>query len=281
MIPDQPWRALTVLAAATAAAGMVGAGITSGSTAAPLPTEGRPPADASAHRDDMTASAGRPERMESSRWQAPRGEPDRPRADGAAPRRDVEPEGVAREPAAARGADDPAPAEAGAVTLSPHLPAALREPMILEVPELGIDSPVVPTTMDDGGSVLVPDDVITTAWFDGSRRLGARQGSTVIVGHRDSATQGTGALYGIEELPPGSRVRVTGRGGHPFAYVVQSVEFVDKANLPAEAPRIFSREGPPRLVLITCGGEFDPSAGSYLSNVVVTAVPAPGPDNRP
>jgi hypothetical protein len=37
---------------------------------------------------------------------------------------------------------------------------------------------------------------------------------------------------------------------------------------------IFTFEGPSRLALITCGGEFDRSIGSYLENYVVTAVPA-------
>ena len=32
--------------------------------------------------------------------------------------------------------------------------------------------------------------------------------------------------------------------------------------------------GPPALVLITCGGDFDRSIRRYRSNVVVTAVPA-------
>jgi hypothetical protein len=44
-----------------------------------------------------------------------------------------------------------------------------------------------------------------------------------------------------------------------------------KSKLPTS---IFSRRGRPRLVLVTCGGPFDPSIGRYRDNVVVTAVPA-------
>jgi hypothetical protein len=158
---------------------------------------------------------------------------------------------------------------------SPPVPARLREPISLALPDMGVEAPVTATGMDEGGIIAVPEDVLVTAWFDGSRRLGAPYGSTVIVGHRDSATQGSGALYAIEDVPLGALLTVTDRGGRQHRYVVESVEFVDKTALPAEAPRIFTHRGPHRLVLITCGGDFDEEARSYLSNVVVTALPAP------
>ena len=153
--------------------------------------------------------------------------------------------------------------------------------MSLEIPDMGVESAVVRTSMDTNGAVVVPEDVLVTGWFDSSRRLAARQGSTVIVGHRDSASQGSGALYAIEEVPIGSTISVTGRDGTPYDFRVESVEFIDKANLPSEAARVFTRYGPHQLVLITCGGAFDPAAGSYLSNVVVTAVPIVGTANLP
>jgi hypothetical protein len=39
--------------------------------------------------------------------------------------------------------------------------------------------------------------------------------------------------------------------------------------------RLFSPEGPHRLVLISCAGAFDPATRSYADNVAVTAVPRP------
>lgn len=155
-----------------------------------------------------------------------------------------------------------------------RVPARGREPAHLSIPDLGIDADVLPTWMDGAGSIVVPEDVLVTGWFDGSRRLDAAYGSTVIVGHRDSATQGTGALYAIEELPQGAPITVTDRSGVEHEFVVESVELIDKGELPREAPRIFTHRGPYRLVLITCGGAFDESARSYLSNVVITALPA-------
>ena len=166
------------------------------------------------------------------------------------------------------------PARAVDEVPSARMPARQREPALLEIPELGIEAQVLKTWMDASGSIVVPEDVLLTGWFDGSRRLDAPYGSTVIVGHRDSAVQGTGALYAMEELPLGSAIAVTDRAGAPHAFVVESVELIDKQSLPQEAPRIFTHRGPYRLVLITCGGAFDEGARSYESNVVITALPA-------
>ena len=171
--------------------------------------------------------------------------------------------------ASTAGSTPPTPAQE-----STRIPASDRQPASLSIPDLGIETEVVRTWMDGAASIVVPEDVLVTGWFDGSRRLDARYGSTVIVGHRDSATQGTGALYAIEELPLGAVITVTDRSGIAHNFVVESIELIDKAALPQEAPRIFTHRGPYRLVLITCGGAFDESARSYLSNVVITALPA-------
>ena len=61
-------------------------------------------------------------------------------------------------------------------------------------------------------------------------------------------------------------------GGTTRWRVVSRVQ-VDKQALPVD--RLFARAGPPRLVLITCGGEFLPEVGGYESNVVVVAEPLP------
>ena len=49
-----------------------------------------------------------------------------------------------------------------------------------------------------------------------------------------------------------------------------------KPDLPSE--RLFARDVPPVLQLITCGGDRDSSGRTYEDNVVVTAVVADGSD---
>jgi sortase (surface protein transpeptidase) len=190
----------------------------------------------------------------------------------------TEPEAAPTKPEASPTESDGSPTATDASpTGAPDIRAVARdrEPISLSIPDLGVESPVVTTSMDASRSIVVPEDVMETGWYDGSRRLGASYGSTVIVGHRDSATQGSGALFGIEEIPLGSTITVTAQNGRIHEFIVDSVELIDKSLLPAEAPRIFTRTGDYRLVLITCGGAFDEGARSYLSNVVITALPAP------
>jgi hypothetical protein len=43
-----------------------------------------------------------------------------------------------------------------------------------------------------------------------------------------------------------------------------------KADLP---PSVYSRRGPARLVVVTCGGRFDEATGHYPDDVVLTATP--------
>jgi hypothetical protein len=56
-------------------------------------------------------------------------------------------------------------------------------------------------------------------------------------------------------------------------YRVVAVRSVEKSGLPAS---LFRRTGPPRLVVITCGGAFIPEAGGYQENLYAVAVPRKG-----
>jgi sortase (surface protein transpeptidase) len=93
----------------------------------------------------------------------------------------------------------------------------------------------------------------------------------VIGGHVDSAAQGRGAFFRLRELKPGDRLTVTGADGVTRAYRVVAREEYPKTSI--DLTGYFSREGRPRLTLITCGGSFDAATRHYRDNVVVTAEP--------
>ncbi len=143
-------------------------------------------------------------------------------------------------------------------------------PTEVAVPALGVRAPVDPV-LNQGGVLRPPDDPTRLGWWIGSALPGAGRGSVVIAGHVDSAQRGPGALFRLAELPAGGEISVLAAGGAPVTYRVTARQFYAKSQgLP---PELFSFDGPPRLVLITCGGEFDETAGSYAENVVVTAEP--------
>ena len=64
---------------------------------------------------------------------------------------------------------------------------------------------------------------------------------------------------------------VTIADGTTLTYAVADNTMIPKPELPVD--ELFDRGGPPRLVLVTCGGRFQRDIGRYTDNIVVTAVP--------
>jgi len=124
--------------------------------------------------------------------------------------------------------------------------------------------------VDDAGLMEVPEDVRTIGWYRHGAGPG-EDGSAVLSGHVDDRVQGRGAFYELATTSTGDTVEVDTGDGRTLAYRVDSVRNFGKEELPLE--EVFQRSGPPRLVLITCGGEFDRATGHYVDNIVVTAVP--------
>ncbi len=110
-------------------------------------------------------------------------------------------------------------------------------------------------------------------WYRFGPAPGAATGAAVLAGHVDSCDQGPGALYRLREVPVGATVEVVDGEGVSRRYRVVSRERITKKALPTQD--LFRRTGPPRLILITCGGEFDAQLHSYRDNVVVVAQPQP------
>jgi len=98
---------------------------------------------------------------------------------------------------------------------------------------------------------------------------GQPRGTVVLDGHVDSARAGPGALFDLANLGPGRHVVVTTTGG-TTTYVVAARAVYAKRSLPRD---VFDQGGPPRLVLLTCGGPFNSRTHHYDDNVVVFATP--------
>lgn len=97
-----------------------------------------------------------------------------------------------------------------------------------------------------------------------------KSGSTLLLAHVSSGTQGPGAFFLLPELAPRDDVIVEMRTGSSAAYRVIARRSYAKEAVPA---RLFRRIGPEVLILVTCGGRFSEASGRYQDNVVVYAVP--------
>ena len=104
-------------------------------------------------------------------------------------------------------------------------------------------------------------------WYTGSPRPGT-VGSAIIAGHVDSRS-GPGIFFWLRTLRPGDRVYVGRADGTMAVFTVTRIKKFAKDQFPTAA--VYGPVPDAELRLITCGGIFDRSLGSYLSNVVVFA----------
>jgi hypothetical protein len=149
--------------------------------------------------------------------------------------------------------------------------AGSNRPKRVIIDKLGINAPTSPVGIARKEGILgIPGDIDKTGWWVDGGRPGTR-GATLIAGHVDSAKRGAGAFFRLKDANKGDEVKVALSGGGTKRYRVVSVDEMRKAKLPAS---VFSTKGRERLVLVTCGGPFQPGKGHYRDNIVLTAVPA-------
>lgn len=143
----------------------------------------------------------------------------------------------------------------------------------LVIPAIGVETALDPLGLAGDGSLLLPRDVAQVTYWTGSAPVDAPDGGILVAGHVDNANQGEGALYWMHTLYPGDAVYLT-RDGVVTRWKITRMERFVKQALPEWA---FQGAGGAReLHLVTCGGEIVKDAqgrGTYLENVVVTAVP--------
>jgi len=143
-------------------------------------------------------------------------------------------------------------------------------PVRLRIAAIGVSAPVVPVGVAADGTLGIPDSPSVVGWWAGGSSPGRTSGATVLVGHVDSSALGPGALFRLQQLRPGAAVTLIA-GGRAWHYAVRAVRAYAKAGLPSAA--VFGQRVTSRLVIITCGGQFDAVTGHYRDNIVVYAVP--------
>ncbi len=127
-----------------------------------------------------------------------------------------------------------------------------------------VDAPVIEVGVQDRVLGVPEDPRELGRWSDGARPFDGT-GSIVLTGHVDYRGI-PGALKPLVDLAPGDEAFLFGAGGQEVRYVTESVNVYLKQALPFE--EIFVFDIAERLVLITCGGEFDRATGHYESNIV-------------
>jgi LPXTG-site transpeptidase (sortase) family protein len=128
--------------------------------------------------------------------------------------------------------------------------------------------PVRSVGLEPDGQMEIPDET-EIGWYQYGATAG-QPGATVLAAHVSwNRTQGPFARLGSVE--PGEQIEVALDDGSVRRYEVVERAIYGKSELPRE--RIWRTTGDETLVLITCGGDYNPEIRRYRENIVVYAVP--------
>lgn len=143
-------------------------------------------------------------------------------------------------------------------------------PLRVSIPAIGVRAPVVPLGLNRDGTVAVPplSEPMETSWYDLGPAPG-EQGPAVLYGHVDTARTGPAVFYKLGDLQPGDLVQVARADHQTAVFSVDWVGMYAKVRFPTAL--VYGQTPDAELRLVTCGGDFNPTTGSYLDNVIVFA----------
>jgi sortase (surface protein transpeptidase) len=142
----------------------------------------------------------------------------------------------------------------------------IGSPTWLKIPEISVSTSLESLHLDAAGALNPPSSFNDAGWYANGTPPGDI-GPAVIAGHIDS-TKGPAIFYRLANLKPGDQVQVL-RGLQWVVFTVTEVERYPKTKFPTGT--VYGPTPTPELRLITCGGTFDSTRGSYDDNIVVYA----------
>ncbi|MFK5634945.1 class F sortase [Ornithinimicrobium sp. LYQ103] len=148
------------------------------------------------------------------------------------------------------------------------LPPAV--PLSIEIPAIGVSSPLHALGLNADGTLQVPsgDRYDEAAWFDGSPTPG-EIGPAVIEGHVTGTGFGPSVFFQLGALEAGDVVEVSRRDGSVATFQVYAMDAFPKNDFPTTI--VYGNTRTPELRLITCSGEYDANLDAHVDNVVVFA----------
>ncbi len=116
----------------------------------------------------------------------------------------------------------------------------------------------------------IPSSLQQASWWGAG--LHDPTGATVLAGHVNWHGA-TGPFAELWKSRAGDSVLLTDQAGQATTYHVSQVITLAKDELPKRADQLFSQDGPHRLVLVTCGGQWVGGKIGYAANQIVIATP--------
>jgi hypothetical protein len=137
-------------------------------------------------------------------------------------------------------------------------------PVRMAIPELHVNAEIERVAATDSG-IEVPQ-IGRAGWFEAGPRPGD-PGRAVIIGHIDGPGE-AGVFHHVPGIRKGAEIAVVDDEGRVHRYAATGKLQVPKDEFPADA--VYGASDRPVLVLVTCGGTYEPGSG-YSDNVLVYA----------
>ena len=152
--------------------------------------------------------------------------------------------------------------------------AAAIAPQRIDIPAANITMPVIAKGLASDGSMALPEKAAVAAWYRHGGLPGDADRAALIAAHIATDIDGVGPFARLGELVAGDTVVVTLSDGTREDFTVVKRERVSKLAVDYEA---ITSESKGMLVLVTCGGAFDPQTRHYEDNIIVWAAPTEVP----
>jgi len=140
-------------------------------------------------------------------------------------------------------------------------------PVRVQIPSIGVDSELMDLGLQDDGTMQVPAEGFPAGWFTEAPTPG-ELGPAVLAGHVDWGGS-PGVFSELRDVVVGDEITVLREDSSTAVFRVVEVGQYPKDAFPTAA--VYGDLDHAGLRVITCGGDFDHAAHSYLDNTVVFA----------
>ncbi len=141
-------------------------------------------------------------------------------------------------------------------------------PVRLRAPSQGIDVEVIEVGLTADGALEAPADWSKAGWYNKSAFPG-HKGNIIIDGHYDTSFGGAAAFWNLKNLKVSDKVVVADEFGIEHTYVVKELIHVSISD--TDRLDKLNKHSGRTLTLITCGGFWNPIAGTYDERLIIKA----------
>jgi sortase (surface protein transpeptidase) len=172
-------------------------------------------------------------------------------------------------PAASTAKSPTAAAKPGSASPSAAQARPAAAPTTVEIPVIGVRSPLIKLGLRPNRSLEVPPDGpgAPAGWYGGSPSPG-ETGPAVLLGHVNATGGGPGVFADLRALKNGAEIKVTREDGSAARFAVYRAAAYSKNSFPTL--EVYGNTKASELRLITCDG-YDPATGEFDDNYVVYA----------